>query len=305
MSESTARMVRSIDVSAAAPAGAKQLAVTIVGADDAPVVLVCVPGGGMSAHYFDLHVDGADTTYSMTDYLAAAGCVVVLLDHLGVGGSDVPDDPYALSPEVLADVNAHAVDQLRGDWPDAVVVGVGHSMGAMLTVVQQARHGTYDALALLGYSGRGLPEQLLPQELAASHDPEMIRDQLGALTKARFGHALVHSETSTSEYLNGPDVAPEVAAALRGSAAPMLGLAGLASMIPGGHAAEVAAIDVPVFLGLAANDIAGPTHEVPAYFTASRDVTLYVQPDAYHNSNAAPTRLELWDRLARWAGDLK
>ena len=43
-------------------------------------------------------------------------------------------------------------------WPDAIRIGVGHSAGALLTVVQQARHRTYDALGLFGF-GRGGHEQ--------------------------------------------------------------------------------------------------------------------------------------------------
>ena len=35
-------------------------------------------------------------------------------------------------------------------------IGLGHSMGAMLTVTQQAAHATYERVALIGYSVRGV-----------------------------------------------------------------------------------------------------------------------------------------------------
>lgn len=61
-----------------------------------PLVAVCLPGGGMSRRYFDLAVAGDPGTYSMARHLTARGMVVVTLDHLGVGESRAPDDPYTL-----------------------------------------------------------------------------------------------------------------------------------------------------------------------------------------------------------------
>ena len=52
--------------------------------------------------------------------------------------------------------------------PELVSVGVGHSMGAMLTVEQQATHRTHTALALLGFGNRGLPDLLDPEVVAAT-----------------------------------------------------------------------------------------------------------------------------------------
>ena len=56
---------------------------------------------------------------------AERGWIFVACDHLGVGDSSLAD------PAVL---------------------GIGQSMGGCLTVVQQARHESYDGVGVLGYS---------------------------------------------------------------------------------------------------------------------------------------------------------
>jgi alpha-beta hydrolase superfamily lysophospholipase len=262
-----------------------------------PVVLCCFPGGGVSARYFEL--DGAD----MAAYLARRGFVVVLIDHPGTGGSDVPDDPWTLRPEVVADVDATAVGDLVADLGlvDPVLIGVGHSMGAMLVAYQQARHRCYEGVALLGHSGRGLPEVLTEEELAVAGEPDKTRLALVGLARARFGRPLVPSGSGVSAMLTGPQLPARIASSLGAAAASLLPLCGLTSMIPGSHADVLAAVDVPVLLGIAEHDIVGPPREAPAYLAGADDITLYVLAEAYHNSNVAPTRTRLWDRLAIWA----
>jgi pimeloyl-ACP methyl ester carboxylesterase len=249
----------------------------------------------MNLRYFTL-----DGEYDMADHLAAAGLVVVAIDHPGVGDSDVPDDPWALTAEAVSDIDAAGVSAVvtmvseRFSLRDPIIVGAGHSMGAMLTVFVQARHRLYDGLALFGYSGRGLPEVLSPDEIA-------YRSDIVSLAKERFGLPLPIGETAGSEMLLGPAAAEDAVAALTHAISPLLVCCGLLSMIPKSHIEELAAIDVPVFNGVGEHDITGPPHEVPTYFTSSNDVTLHVLRGAFHNSNAAPNRREQWDRFIVWA----
>ncbi|HEX7097288.1 MAG TPA: alpha/beta fold hydrolase, partial [Acidimicrobiales bacterium] len=161
-----------IDVSSVAPAGVRQcrgeVFVDVARRDVFPIVLCCVPGGGMSRRYFDLDVPAHLGEHSMARALARQGFVVVTIDHPGVGESDTPDDGYELTPQRVADVNAHVVHEVRrrlhaGDLAPGLEpittrasIGVGHSAGAVVTIHQQARHRSHDALALLGFGGRGL-----------------------------------------------------------------------------------------------------------------------------------------------------
>jgi alpha-beta hydrolase superfamily lysophospholipase len=306
-----------INVSEVAPLGGRFM-VGDVFADanldiDDPIVLVCLPGGGMSRRYFDLRVPAALGNFSMARHLASAGFVVVTLDHLGIGESSKPLDGYLLTPETVADVNAFAVGRVLDDLragtldpslpplPALVSVGVGHSAGASLTVHQQARWFTHRAIALLGFGGRGLPDRLGEAELAFADNPDALRREIAQLARARFGDPLPMQRRGSSSFLVGAPMPEAVHEALVDCRTNLLALVGLSSMVPGNATPEIASIDVPVFLGIGSRDIAGPPHQIAAQFTGSGDVTLFVLDDAGHNHNVAPGRGQLWDRLAAWA----
>jgi len=271
------------------------------------IVLFCFPGGGMNRRYFDIPVPG----YSMATFLADRGHVVVLMDHPGVGESDVPEDPWQLTPRAVAEIDAYAVARLGATFaaggiadlpaaPATRTIGVGHSMGAMLVAGQQAAAKPYDGLALLGHSGYGLPQVLTPEELAFAGRPDDLRDAIEGLARTRFGRPLTGSATSVSEWLTGDGVPDEVISAMSVTASPLLTMPGLTSMIPGSLEPEMAAITVPVLVAVGELDIVGPTDRLADDLPAAQPVTVAVIPGASHNHNVAPTRQLLWDSLAEW-----
>jgi hypothetical protein len=275
-----------------------------------PIVLTCLPGGGMSRRYFDLDAPGG---YSMARHLAAAGFIVLTLDPPAIGESDTPDDGWTLTPPVVATALAHAVggalaalragtltDELP-PLPDLVSIGVGHSAGGLLTCYQQAAHRTHDAVALLGFAGCGMPLAITGAERAYSDDPERLRADLHALAAARFDDPLPPGTTADSDYLIAVPIPNDVRASIARSSDRLLGLVGLACLIPGGSAPELGAVDVPVFLGIADHDIIADPSAAPTDFGGSSDVTLFVLRDSGHNHNVAPSRAALWDRIGTWA----
>jgi pimeloyl-ACP methyl ester carboxylesterase len=304
----TSRTLR-VDVSDVAPAGVRELAAEIFepdGIGDEPVVLCCLPGGGMSRGYFDVQAPPEFGNYSMARHLADRGFVVVTLDPPAVGESDAPDDGYVLTPDVVADTDAAAFARVLERWPDARPIGIGHSAGALLTVVQQARHRTYRALGLLGFGNGGHERFALSMsELGFGDDPMALRAAIVDLTRERFDRPLPRGSTATSEFLLGGMTVPEpVLDALGSVKSCLLAVVGLTSMIPGSIGPEVAAIDVPIFLGLGEHDIAGEPRGIPAFFTGSNDISLFVLAGTGHNHNVSPAREQLWDRLATWARQL-
>jgi alpha-beta hydrolase superfamily lysophospholipase len=308
-----------VDVSDVAPAGCRTLAMEVVApaADapawlaDPPAVMFCFPGGGMSRRYFDLAAPG----YSFAEYVCERGFVTVLIDHPGVGGSDVPDDGWTLTPETVARVNAAAVERMLAALAPggvaglpplrpAAVVGVAHSAGALVMIHHQARHRQFDGVTLLGWCGRGLPEHLDESERALSSQPESLVARLVEGAKRRHDEPLPALPRGSSRLLVASTMPPGVHQALIDARSWLLAVVGYASLIPGSAARAAARVDVPVFLGVGEHDIAVDHHAIPAEFPASGDVTLFVLAGAGHNQNVEPNREQLWARITGWAGDL-
>jgi pimeloyl-ACP methyl ester carboxylesterase len=296
-----------LDVSEVAPAGAKSVAAELLVPAEVrgpATLLVCLPGGSMSRKYFDLDGGDAAGSFSLAGYLADAGFIVALVDHLGVGESSLPDDPWQLTPAVVADANASAtrqiVDGLRnGSFgipaePDVRALAIGHSMGGLMAVMQQARHHQFAGLGLLGTSACGLREALTAEEIVALDAGDLSVETISLLAAKRFGSGTVAPPAPE------PQASSPARRALSEARSNMLAVCALTSMMTGSMRAEFASIDVPVFLGVGEFDIAGPPAGIPADFPSSEDVTLFVLPGAGHNTVVSRHRTELWDRLLGW-----
>jgi pimeloyl-ACP methyl ester carboxylesterase len=298
--------------------GPLEVAVEVIAPPDPkPVALVCLPGGGMSKRYFDLQVPD-DDSFSFAAQMAARGFICVLVDHLGVGDSSRPADGYALTAEVLTQANARAtesvLDKLRDGSlfkelsaiPKVTSVGVGHSMGAMLTITQQALARQHRGIAVLGFSTRGLPEYLMGEARELARDLSAARREVVRLARATFRTdypVIGRTEDGASLYA-GKTAEPAGVEAIKAARQPLLPVTAFMSMLPGNVAPEAAAIDVPVFVGLGERDMAGPPLEAPKAFTASPAVTLEVLPGAGHSHFLFPARVQLFDALAAWAAKL-
>jgi pimeloyl-ACP methyl ester carboxylesterase len=298
--------------------GPLQLAVEVVAPKQPrPVVLVCLPGGGMNRRYFDLRVAG-DDTYSFAGQMAARGFASVLIDPLGVGESSRPADSYALTAEVLAQANATAtkvaLDKIRngsifkdmGPIPKVTSVGLGHSMGALLTIVQQAAYGQHAGIAVLGFSTRGLPEYLMGEARELAGDPVAARREVARLARATFreDYPWLGRTTEGSSLYAGKSAEPGGVEAIKAARERLLPVTAFHSMLPGNVATEAARIDVPVLVALGEHDMAGPPLEAPKAFTASPAVTFKLLPGAGHSHFLFGSRHVLFDALAQWAGSL-
>lgn len=281
-----------------------------------PVALVCLPGGGMSRRYYDLRSLDEDESFSFARQMAERGYIVVSLDHAGIGDSDKPADSYALTPERVMQANAEAtaqvLEQLRsgtllprfGPLPALRSVGVGHSMGAMFTILQQAAHAQHAGIAVLGFSTRGLPEYVSPRvkELAAE-SVAAVRAELVPLARKMFvvDYPEIKGSPTSNSIFAGASADPRGVEAIKAARAPLLPVPAFFSMIPGNVAPEAAQVAVPVFLGIGERDMVGDPQAVPAAFTASPAVALFVQPDAGHSHFLFASRHALYGRLDAWA----
>jgi pimeloyl-ACP methyl ester carboxylesterase len=307
------RTAVAVDVSAAVPLAGQHVVRGRVISPTTPsesIVWCCLPGGGCSAGYFDLEVGDDDTSYSMAAYLADAGYVVLVLDHLGIGASSPVDDDFLLTPEIVADANHAAfttlLDQLREGTlvPELAAldslrpVGLGHSMGAMLTIVQQARHRTYAAVVNLGSGGDGLPEYL--------RDPAWATMEVSAVRASLVDLARVQSDGprvvgGRPVIFHADDVPADVQAAFRGQATKLLPTCGLITLIPGGTDLERGALTVPLFLGFGEHDLSNDVRDTVRRYGSCDDITLVVLAGSGHCHNQAGNRSQLWARLLAWA----
>lgn len=298
--------------------GPLQVAVEVIApAHPRPQVLFCLPGGGMTRRYFDLQAPG-DDSYSFAARMAARGFASVLVDHLGVGESSRPKDSYALTGEVLAAANMRVLDHVLGKFsngslinglqaiPQVISAGIGHSMGAMLTVLQQAAAHQHAGIAVLGFSTRGLPEFVSAEARELAPDHAAARRAAPRLARAMFreDYPVIGRTAEGATLYAGKTAEPAGVEAIKAARAGLLPVPAFASMLPGNVAPEAARIDVPVFVGLGDRDLAGPPLEAPKAFTASPAVTFELLPGTGHSHFLFAARHQLFDALARWAGSL-
>lgn len=297
---------------------------------DAPcVVLSCLPGGYLSRRYFDLRVDpsfhseeedpNADPLrYSFAEAMARQGFVTLAFDHVGVGESSKPDPiegGYALGVEDIARANQLALELAlerlaHGDDSAGIPavgtttsIGVGHSMGSLLTVEQQALAHPHRALLLFTFSTRGLPAFLDEAQSAFADDPKRVRAALGELTRTTMGSpyppTAADSEEGRVAAFGVGTAPPSAEEVLHDVATNLLGLAGLLSMIPDGYGPPAREIDVPVFIVIGDHDLQndrGLAEQLPR----SPEVSTFVLEDAWHCHFVANSAPILWKRVAEW-----
>jgi alpha-beta hydrolase superfamily lysophospholipase len=302
-----------LDVSARLPFDERVLlaaSVHVPDVDDAPprAVLVCWPGGSYSRAYWDMHVPG-HPGYSFAEHMTAQGFVVVAADHLGVGESTKPADGDEVNFETMSAAAAAFVEQVRAlladgspqlggtPRPEIPIIGIGHSLGACLTVVAQARHRCYDAVALLGFT-HGHKEVAVAAVGAALQDATaQARAFFGETWNDVYGLA---AREPNHAWLHRPDVPAAVIAADDAEAVRWPRQSYVEALLAGHSARFAAELDCDVFVGFGDHDVAADPHADVAYYTGSRDVTLYVLPNSAHCHNFATTRAELWDRIGLW-----
>lgn len=318
------RLLRMIDVGAMLPGEAGlQVAVEVCWHDEASqatpsAALVCIPGGGMNRRFFDLIAADGSIEFSFAEQLCARGYLVILVDSLGVGDSSRPADLFALTPELLVQANTRAIAEVVAALREGTLtaalpalpmlqtIGVGHSMGAVLTILQQANSSSHAAVAVLGFSTAGLP-QYLDAEVRAriANDPAGGRTQLAELARAQFGAAPSATRKPQTpppgDLFAGAKADPRGMLALKAALAPLLPVPAYLAMLPGNVAAECARLDVPVFIAVGELDLTGPAEVIPAAFSASPEVSLQILAQSGHSHFLFPARTQLFERLAAWA----
>jgi alpha-beta hydrolase superfamily lysophospholipase len=317
--------MRSIDVvvdigQSVAPERTLQTAATVHlpdGDGPWPVVVFAFPGAGYGRKYYDLRFDDG---YSQAEYHTALGTVFVACDHLGVGDSSIPTDPFSIEYEDLASANAATVagvlKQMRaglaigvGPLVPQTIIGLGQSMGGCLLTVQQGSQRTFDAVGMLGWtnvhcqfpdpSGSGTAaEDPTPRgaDLRTMKPPMFMSDEVMryAYHFEDVPHAIVDADMKAvfdPVLAGGPDAPWR---------SPTVPLCAWTMVSPRTAAPEAARIDVPVLVAVGQRDVmVDPLLEATAY-PRSPDVTVASFPRMAHMHNFASSRQRLWKRVELW-----
>ena len=272
-------------------------------------VLLCLPGGSYSKAYWHLELPG-HPGYRFAEHMAALGMLVIAVDHLGTGESSEAR-AIDLTPEVVAGANAAVCTEALARARDGALVadlgpidvgptiGVGHSMGAMLTIFQQSLHQSFDAIAPLGYGTIGPIMRFDDGSALPSYESVMALARSGALD------GMPPLDRSTiRHHFYWEDVPDEVIAADDLTITRTPGVTGLLSIVPFIASDHARRIECPVFIGLGERDSTADHHDEGRGYASSSDVTLFILPSSAHCHNTASTRHDLWNRLARWVAAL-
>jgi alpha-beta hydrolase superfamily lysophospholipase len=308
------------------------------------VICFAQPGAGYSRGYYSFDMPGA-AHGGQAGWHAERGWIFCAIDPLGVGESSLPDPARLMFAPVCAASHAAvravlerlAAGELADGFPplaDPVVIGLGHSMGGALTVVQQAHHDTYDAIAVLGFSAVQTRSSVLPGS-APPPIPELARGtllpgpdplSLEVRSEAAVNARLIELRRRAGRYPNEAptppgwsyhfdDVQREIVERdldVSGEPPPWrsLTMPGLVHWVTaaGAIAPEAACIVVPVLAAFGERDVLDdPRLEAKAYRHAA-DFSLFICPRMGHMHNFASTREILWSRIHHWGehvADLK
>ncbi|MGJ8670255.1 MAG: alpha/beta fold hydrolase [Oceanococcus sp.] len=276
-------------------------------ANDRNVALVCLPGGGMLRQFYDLPVEG-DRSFSFTQAMCAQGYTCVLVDHPGVGDSDRPDDGFLLNPALLAQAHANALSvllQQESLLKGCRTVGVGHSMGAMVTLIQQSKHRSHDAIVLLGFGFEGLPQYLHPKVLDLLEDRPALNAQCEELARKffRVGYPLIKGGGGGGGIYGGSTADKAGIVGIKAVSTHLLAVPAFMSMLPH-HWDELATeIDVPVLVALGDKDLVKAPDNVHQMFQNSKQVELMVLPQTGHSQFLFASRQQLFARIGQWADE--
>ena len=264
--------------------------------DKKPFTLFCLPGGGSSAEFFDLHPD-----YSFVKRMNSLGYNVITMDHPGTASNQLPFNQPFLKPRIAAEYIALALSE----WNKGKLIGVGHSMGGMTTTLIQAKSKAFKAIALLGSNAGGLDWGLNDHEKTYIDKPDRFSEDIENLVYAKFGceFTKIPSGPSGNSITFGGQT-EILTARLREISCELYAAGGLMSMIKGSFSEEVKAIDASIFFACGDHDIGIPPAEIEKYYSNASSTKLIILKNTGHNHFAFDSINFLCESLDYWASNL-
>ncbi|MCJ2179299.1 hypothetical protein [Novosphingobium album (ex Hu et al. 2023)] len=311
---------------------------------DQAVVCVALPSSSYARGYYTCDLPGAGSG-AQAAFHVERGWIVAALDWLGC------DDASGLDPEDLGyaalTAAAHAAQAeillrlengvLAPGYPPVgrpCVIGIGQSLGGGLLIYQQARHGSFDGIGVLGFSAirshpatppggepvvvawyprdAGLEECREPLNAAALSGSQSAQEQAAWEAVAwGFHYDDVPAEVVEQDLAHYEGIARGIdpdAPLPPWYARRTPQRAARSSLTPGVVASEAASVTVPVLAAMGVRDLVPDPRSEPRAFASARSVDLFVCPRMGHMHNMAGTRALLWERIhlfGEWCAALK
>jgi hypothetical protein len=305
-----------------------------------PVVCFAKPGGGYSKGYYTEDLPGP-ASGAQAEWHARRGWIFVSVDHLGVGDSSTHDAvkldfaPVAAASHLAEqEVLSRLADgTLAPGYPPVTAplkLGIGQSMGGAMTIVQQARHGDYDGIGVLGYcvaeiaplSAPGQPVIMrpwIPRDAPVTASPVVLNEAAIERDRALHGHREAGTDMTWGFHYDDIDpviVQRDMAHFRRGIHLPsaqaghagepwnsltLPGALARKCIAPWAVAQEAAAVTVPVLIAFGERDVAAVPGLEPKLYQSSGSVDLFICPRMAHMHNFAGTRELLWQRIEQFA----
>lgn len=253
-------------------------------------LLVCLAGGGFSKSYYH-SVFQNHPNYSFAEYMCTQGFAVLALDNLGMGDSDKPANAEYVNKQTIAQFHHAALQAVlsrlkMGEWGEPAtpsIIGIGHSMGAMILIEQQASCHSFDKIVVLGWSNIGLDFDISALESLAKSAPYLPTDR-------NQMRPVFHMENVPEDVITQDNAHASL------TPSPLA----VQALQPGIVRDQAARITVPVFLTYGERDISPDISREAAFYANSADVTLFTLEGSAHNHNFARTRINLWQNLEKW-----
>ncbi|MEX3953949.1 alpha/beta fold hydrolase [Paraburkholderia sp. EG287B] len=298
------------------------IAATIVAptnTSECSTVVFAFPGGGYGRHYFDLRhplLEGE----TQAEWHARRGVAFIALDPYG-GGDSTELDPsrcgIASTVGAVHGVVTEAIERLSkgtlasGLGPVSVEksIGIGHSLGGMQLIVQQAEYASFDAIAVLGFSAIQTvvptPDGMIAPHSSSEDDSKSLEEAwsgpfVDELANLRYAYhwenvprALVDEDMNVGFPVRRLSALP---AWITRTFPPFAKIC----LQEGIVAREAANISVPVFLSAGERNVLRDLRQEPTAYRKSVDISLFEITECAHMHNFSPRREAAWRKLQTW-----
>ena len=258
-------------------------------------LLVAIHGATYNHKYWDVPaINGHD--YSFARYMAERKYAVLAIDQLGTGESTRPEDGDLLTLDQTASAIHQVITQLRAGeggvgYAFCRVVTVGHSLGAINAIYEQATYHDADAVVSTGMGH--VPHELpIPAELIA-----------GML---QYEYAPLPAEVRAAAFYYAPGADPEVIAYDNNILSDLLARGQLSTGILAMFdpaATRVGATTGHVLVQLGEFDVLFPASLAEgeaAYFASASSVTVQSLAGVGHDFNTHLRNDEGWRLIDEW-----